>query len=52
MIINYCPKCNSRLWNVVEYSAPKGLFRLSCDDCKYTETKDGFILTRIKNELF
>jgi ribosomal protein S27AE len=38
--IRTCPKCGSKLWNVIEYSAVIGLFRLFCSDCKYTETKE------------
>ena len=44
-----CPKCDSRLWNVVEYSAVTGLFHLLCSDCKYTEIKD-WVFTNPKNE--
>ncbi|MGE0243612.1 MAG: hypothetical protein AB7P56_06760 [Nitrososphaeraceae archaeon] len=45
MKINYCPKCNSRLWGVVRYSAPKKLFYLTCDDCTYSEIKEWVYLT-------
>jgi predicted nucleic acid-binding Zn ribbon protein len=38
--VRNCPKCNSRLWNVVEYSAVTGLFHLLCSDCKYIEIKE------------
>ena len=39
MQLTYCPSCNSRLWSVKKYSAPKKLFTISCDDCKYIEIK-------------
>jgi hypothetical protein len=32
--VRECPKCGSKLWNVVEYSAVTGLFHLLCSDCK------------------
>jgi hypothetical protein len=40
MEINTCPKCNSRLWGVERYSAPKKLFYLICSDCQYSEVKE------------
>jgi hypothetical protein len=40
MKINHCPKCDSRLWGVERYSAPKKLFYLICSDCQYTEIKE------------
>jgi predicted nucleic acid-binding Zn ribbon protein len=38
--VRKCPKCGSKLWNVVEYSAVTGLFHLLCSDCKYAEIKE------------
>ena len=40
MKINHCPKCDSRLWGVERYSAPKKLFYLICSDCQHTEVKE------------
>ncbi|HJT83980.1 MAG TPA: hypothetical protein VJ697_05815 [Nitrososphaeraceae archaeon] len=40
MELNTCPKCNSRLWGVERYSAPKKLFYLICSDCQYSEIKE------------
>lgn len=48
MKINHCPKCDSRLWGVESYSAPKKLFYLICSDCQYAEIKDGFIKSKSK----
>jgi predicted nucleic acid-binding Zn ribbon protein len=38
--IRKCPKCGSKLWNVIKYSAVTGLFILACDDCRYSENKE------------
>jgi hypothetical protein len=40
MELNTCPNCNSRLWGVERYSAPKKLFYLICSDCQHTEIKE------------
>ena len=40
MELNSCPKCDSRLWGVERYSAPKKLFYLICSDCQHTEVKE------------
>ena len=36
----HCPKCDSRLWGVERYSAPKKLFYLIFSDCQYSEIKE------------
>ena len=48
--VRKCPKCGSKLWNVIEYSAVTGLFHLFVVIVNIQKLKNGFIQIRKMNK--